>query len=58
MGILDSLRDWRHRRSEQARAEAERLAQARGHLTSETIEEGERAADAPPKPGDLSPWER
>jgi len=58
MGILDSLRDWQRRRSEKARAEAERRAQARGHLTSETIEEGERAAGDPPKPGDLSPWER
>ena len=58
MAILDSIRDWRRRRRERARAEAERRAQARGHLTSETIEEGERAAGDPPKPGDLSPWER
>jgi hypothetical protein len=58
MSILDRLRTWSDRRRERARAEAERRAQARGHLTSETIEEGERAAGDPPKPGDLSPWER
>ena len=58
MAILDAWRSWRQRRSDRARDEAERKAQAQGHLTEETIREGEEAAEHPPAPGSLSVWER
>jgi hypothetical protein len=58
MSILDALRDWRGRRRDEARAEAERKAQAQGKLNDEVIAEGEEAARHPPGPGSLSPWER
>jgi hypothetical protein len=58
MALLDALRSWQDRRRERARAEAERKAQAQGHLNDEVIAEGEEAAEHPPGPGSLSPWER
>jgi hypothetical protein len=58
MGLLDALRDRRLRRRERARQEAERKAQAQGKLNDEVIADGDRAAEHPPKPGELSPWER
>lgn len=58
MSVLDALRDWRRRRREHARQEAERKAQAQGKLNDEVIAEGERAERHPPGPGSLSPWER
>jgi hypothetical protein len=58
MSLLDAIRDWRSARRERARQEAERKAQAQGHLTEETIREGERAAEHPGAPGDLSRWEQ
>jgi hypothetical protein len=58
MSILDGIRAWRERRRERARADAERIAQARGHLTAETNAEGREAAEHPPKPGELGRWER
>ena len=58
MGLLDALRDRRRRRRERARADAERKAQAQGKLNDEVIADGERAAERPPRPGELSPWER
>jgi hypothetical protein len=58
MAILDALRDWRQKRRDRARDEAERKAQAQGKLNDEVIAEGEDAARHPPGPGSLSPWER
>jgi hypothetical protein len=58
MGLLDALRDRRLRRRERARQDAERKAQAQGKLNDEVIADGDRAAEHPPKPGELSPWER
>ena len=58
MSLLDALRRWRRDRSEAARADAERKAQAQGKLTDETIADGEEAARNPPRPGTLSRWEQ
>ena len=58
MSILDAVRRWRRARSEAARRDAERKAQAQGKLNDEVIAEGDRAAESPRKPGELSRWEQ
>jgi hypothetical protein len=58
MSLLDALRAWRRDRSEAAREDAERKAQAQGKLNDETIADGEDAARHPPLPGTLSRWEQ
>jgi hypothetical protein len=58
MSLLDVVRRWRRDRSESARRDAERKAQAQGKLNDETIADGEDAARNPPLPGTLSRWEQ
>jgi hypothetical protein len=58
MSLLDTVRSRLRDRRERAREDAERKAQAQGKLNDEVIAEGERAAESPRKPGELSRWEQ
>jgi hypothetical protein len=58
MSIIATFRQWRDRRKDAVREEAEAKARAQGKLNAEVIAAGEQAEQEPSGPGTLGTWEK